>query len=146
MSDLYNINVDFDDVANILDEYNIDYHECSRTFTTTPSCPHYALGEYVDENKSVKWNKEEIKKRNAIYKVEKESLLLEKDKALYNIKEKYADKLSLLFPTLTNKEIIYAIDVTDDKQHGSDCYIDTEYYIYMLLLYLANIKTFKEKM
>lgn len=73
-------------------------------------------------------------------------MLLEKDKALYNIKEKYADKLSLLFPTLTNKEIIYAIDVTDDKQHGSDCYIDTEYYIYMLLLYLANIKTFKEKM
>ena len=130
MSDLYNINVDFGDVANILDEYNIDYHECSRTFKTTPSCPHYALGEYVDENKSVKWNKEEIKKRNA----------------LYNIKEKYADKLSLLFPTLTNKEIIYAIEVVDDKQHGSDCYIDTEYSIYMLLLYLANIKTFKEKM
>lgn len=57
MSDLYNINVDFDDVANILDEYNIDYHECSRIFKTTPSCSHYALGEYVDENKSVKWNK-----------------------------------------------------------------------------------------
>lgn len=146
MSDLYNINVDFDDVANILDEYNIDYHECSRTFKTTPSCHHYALGEYVDENKSVKWNKEEIKKRNAIYNAEKEKLLLEKDNALYNIKEKYADKLSLLFPTLTNKEIIYAIEVVDDKQHGSDCYIDTEYSIYMLLLYLANIKTFKEKM
>ena len=101
MSDLYNINVGFGDVANILDEYNIDYHECSRTFKTTPSCPHYALGEYVDENKSVKWNKEEIKKRNAIYNAEKEKLLLEKDNALYNIKEKYADKLSLLFPTLT---------------------------------------------
>lgn len=146
MSDLYNIKVDFDDVANILNDYNIDYHECYRTFKTIPSCPHYGLGMYVDENKSVKWNKEEIKKRNAMYKAEEEKLLLEKDKALYNIKEKYADKLSLLFPTLTNKEIIYAIDVTDDKQYGSDCYIDSDYSIYMLLLYLANIKTFKEKM
>lgn len=146
MSDLYNINVDFDDVANILDDYNIDYHECYRTFNIIPSCTYYHLGQYIDENKSVKWNKEEIKKRNAIYNAEKEKLLLEKDNALYNIKEKYADKLSLLFPTLTNKEIIYAIEVVDDKQHGSDCYIDTEYSIYMLLLYLANIKTFKEKM
>ena len=43
MSDLYNINVDFDDVANILEEYNIDYRECNRTFKTIPSCPHYDL-------------------------------------------------------------------------------------------------------
>lgn len=146
MSDLYNINVDYDEIYDILEDYYADYHECYRTFKTIPSCPHYDLGMYVDENKSVKWNKEEIKKRNAIYNAEKEKLLLEKDKALYNIKEKYADKLLLLFPTLTNKEIIYAIDVTDDKQHSSDCYIDSEYSIYMLLLYLANIKTFKEKM
>lgn len=145
MSDLYNINVDFDDVANILDDYNIDYHECYRTFKTIPSCPHYDLGMYVDENKSVKWNKEEIKKRNAMYKAEEEKLLLEKDKALYNIKEKYAEKLSLLFSTLTNKEIIYAIEVADDKQDVSACYIDIEYMIYTMLLYLANIKTFKEK-
>lgn len=145
MSDLYNINVDFDDVANILDDYNIDYRECYRTFKTTPSRPYYDLGMYVDENKSVKWNKVEVEKRNAMYKREEEKLLLEKDKALYNIKERYAEKLSLLFPTLTNKEIIYAIDLVNDKQHNIDCYIDIEYSIYMMLLYLANIKTFKEK-
>lgn len=140
MSDLYNINVDYDEIYDILEEYYIDYNKCNKTFNTTPSCHHYALGEYIDENKSVKWNKEEIEKRNAIYKVEEESLLLEKDKALYNIKEKYADKLSLLFPTLTNKEIVYAINIAnnDDK--------NINYTIYMMLLYLANIKTFKEKM
>lgn len=145
MSDLYNINVDFDDVANILEEYNIDYRECDRTFNIIPSRPYYHLGQYIDENKSVKWNKVEIEKRNAHYKAEEEKLLLEKDKALYNIKEKYAEKLSLLFPTLTNKEIIYAIEVADDKQDVSACYIDIEYMIYTMLLYLANIKTFKEK-
>ena len=139
MSDLYNINVDYDEIYDILEDYYIDYHECDKTFNTTPSCHHYALGEYVDENKSVKWNKEEIEKRNAIYKAEEESLLLEKDKALYNIKERYADRLSLLFPTLTNKEIIYAIDIADNDDYNIN------YTIYMMLLYLANIKTFKEK-
>lgn len=140
MSDLYNINVDYDEIYDILEEYYIDYNKCDKTFNTTPSCHHYALGEYIDENKSVKWNKEEIEKRNAIYKAEEESLLLEKDKALYNIKERYADRLSLLFPTLTNKEIVYAIDIA----HNDDYNIN--YTIYMMLLYLANIKTFKEKM
>lgn len=140
MSDLYNINVDYDEIYDILEEYYIDYNKCDKTFNTTPSCHHYALGEYVDEDKSVKWNREEIKKRNAIYKAEEESLLLEKDKALYNIKERYADRLSLLFPTLTNKEIIYAIDIADNDDYNIN------YTIYMMLLYLANIKTFKEKM
>lgn len=139
MSDLYNINVDYDEIYDILEEYYIDYNKCDKTFNTTPSCHHYALGEYVDEDKSVKWNREEIKKRNAIYKAEEESLLLEKDKALYNIKERYADRLSLLFPTLTNKEIIYAIDIADNDDYNIN------YTIYMMLLYLANIKTFKEK-
>ena len=140
MSDLYNINVDYDLIYDILEEYYIDYNKCNKTFETVPSCTYYDLGMYVDENKSVKWNKEVIKKRNAIYKAEKERLLLEKDKALYNIKEKYADRLSLLFPTLTNKEIVYAINIA----HNDDKNIN--YTIYMLLLYLANIKTFKEKM
>lgn len=140
MSDLYNINVDYDEIYDILEEYYIDYNKCDKTFNTTPSCHHYALGEYVDEDKSVKWNREEIKKRNAIYKAEEESLLLEKDKALYNIKERYADRLSLLFPTLTNKEIIYAIDIADNDDYNIN------YTIYIMLLYLANIKTFKEKM
>lgn len=140
MSDLYNINVDYDEIYDILEDYYADYHECDKTFNIIPSCPHYTLDQYIDENKSVKWNKEEIEKRNAIYKAEEESLLLEKDKALYNIKERYADRLSLLFPTLTNKEIVYAIDIA----HNDDDNIN--YTIYMMLLYLANIKTFKEKM
>lgn len=140
MSDLYNINVDYDEFYDILEDYYADYHECDKTFNIIPSYPHYTLDQYIDENKSVKWNKEEIEKRNAIYKAEEESLLLEKDKALYNIKERYADRLSLLFPTLTNKEIVYAIDIA----HNDDKNIN--YTIYMMLLYLANIKTFKEKM
>lgn len=140
MSDLYNINVDYDEIYDILEEYYIDYNKCNKTFNTTPSCHHYVLGEYIDENKSVKWNKEEIEKRNAIYKAEKERLLSEKDKALYNIKERYADRLSLLFPTLTNKEIVYAINIADNDDYNIN------YTIYMMLLYLANIKTFKEKM
>lgn len=140
MSDLYNINVDYDEIYDILEEYYIDYNKCDKTFKTVPSCTYYDLGMYVDENKSVKWNKEEVKKRNAIYKAEKERLLLEKDKALYNIKERYADRLSLLFPTLTNKEIVYAIDIADNDNYNIN------YTIYMMLLYLANIKTFKEKM
>lgn len=145
LNNLYNIDADYDIVADIIADYYSDYYMRNQTFNTKPSCPYYSIGQYIDEDKSVKWNKAEIEKRNAEYKVAEEKLLLEKDKALYNIKEKYADRLSLLLPTLSAKEIIYALDIADDKANVNDGYIDASYIIYMMLIYLANIKTFKEK-
>ena len=144
LNNLYNIDVDYDVVADIIADYYSDLYMHNQTFNTKPSCPYYSIGQYIDEDKSVRWNKAEMEKRNAEYKAAEEKLLLEKDKALYKIKERYANDLALLFTTLSNKEIIYALDIADDKANVNDGYIDASYIIYMMLMYLANIKTFKD--
>lgn len=122
-----NIKLRFEELRNEIKDYYNDLYNVyhmniipnSNLFKTYDE--HYIF----DEDKSVKWNKEQIKLKNEEYKQEKERLIKLRDKEWQELSSKiarrlletsqnwYRDEIKLSLKQL-NLIVLYAIEYTED--------------------------------
>ena len=102
---------------NIEDLYNAIH-------LTTPKKRMYSDGYVFDENKSVKWNKEQVEIKNAEYEAERERLIKEQDNIIQKICDDMAKDISEQYNDydlgLTLPEIQLAINHAVDRKFDMD--------------------------
>lgn len=111
--------MNFDKLCIMANEYN--------KFSCKPKNPKYKIGEVIDEDKTVKWNREEVERRNKLREEEVKKLNAQKNKMLLE----WIDAVKLY--------IIEETKVKKDKADEIYNYLYGKYHSYGLLEVLANM-------
>lgn len=111
--------MEFENLCEMADEYTC--------FSCKPKGRKYKNGEVIDEDKSVRWNREEIKKRNELHDEEVKKLNMQKNKMLLE----WIDAVKLY--------IMEETKVKKDKADKIYNYLYMKYHSYGLLELLANM-------
>ncbi len=113
---------------------------------TTPKKRRYSDGYVFDEDKSVKWNKEQVKIKNAEYEAERERLIKEQDNIVQKICDDMANDILNDYNDydlgLTLSEIQFAINHAVDRKFDMD---EIEDYIIRYLQILVDYKALNIK-
>lgn len=111
--------MDFDKLCEMAREYT--------NFSCKPKERKYKIGEVFDDDKSVRWNREEVERRNKLHDEEVKRLNMQKNKMLLE----WTDAVKLY--------IIKETKVKKDKADEIYNYLYEKYHSYGLLEVLANM-------
>lgn len=111
--------MDFDKLCDMANEYI--------NFSCKPKNRKYKVGEIIDEDKTVRWNREEVERRNKSHEEEVKELNRKKNEMLF----RWVDAVKLY--------IIEETKVKKDKADEIYNYLYEKYHSYGLLEVLANM-------
>lgn len=120
------------------DKYSkvIQKYEKASDMPTTPKERTYSANHIFDEDKSVKWNREEVVRRNEQIKNDRESLQNARFKAIREAEDDIIEYLSDSYPSISKEKVRKLFDKIHSSFYRDYFNCTIEYVIDMCLEYL----------